>query len=377
MSHLEDVVLFDTRDAGHGYKIGVATLNSERSLNALSIDMVEHLEPQLKAWAEDDTIVCVWLQGAGEKAFCAGGDIVSMYNAAQAKPGEVVPEVVDFFTREYQLDYQLQTYPKPIVVWGDGFVMGGGLGLMIGASHRIVTERSRLAMPEISIGLYPDVGGTYFLSRLPEGMGLFLGLTAAQVNAKDACWLGMADFALNAEQKESALHALCAVHWTDSDEVNRGRVSDALAQLADYAHELPEPALQPHYETIKELMSGDSIHLVAEQFLNADTNNKMLSKGQQTLAAGCPLTAHIVWQQLAHGPNLSLAEAFQLELTLSVNCAVQGDFIEGVRALLIDKDRNPRWQHTGISEVTEKDLDAMFRSPWSQEEHPLRNLGNQ
>lgn len=376
MSHIEDVVLFDTRDAGHGYKIGVATLNSERSLNALSIEMVELLEPQLEAWANDDTIVCVWLQGAGEKAFCAGGDIVSMYHAAQAKPKEMVPEVVEFFTREYRLDHQIQTYPKPFVVWGDGFVMGGGLGLMIGASHRIVTERSRLAMPEISIGLYPDVGGTYFLSRLPEGMGLFLGLTAVQVNATDACWLGMADVALNAEQHESALHALCAIHWTDSAEVNRSRVSDALVELAGYAHELPAAVLKPQHDTIKKLMTGDNISTVAEQFLSYKTDDKMFLRGQQALAAGCPLTAHIVWQQLAHGPSLSLAEVFKLELTLSVNCAVKGDFIEGVRALLIDKDRNPQWQHASIEQVTDKDLDAMFSSPWPTGEHPLHALGS-
>src|SRR5690554_4655998 len=267
MTSMQDAVLFSTKDTADGHKIGIATLNSERSLNALSLAMIDALEPQLEAWANDDSIVCVWLEGAGEKAFCAGGDIVAMYKAAKDLPKEPVAEVVDFFTREYRLDYRIHTYPKPIVVWGDGFVMGGGLGLMIGASHRIVTERSRLAMPEISIGLYPDVGGTYFLSRLPEGMGLFLGLTAAQVNAPDACWLGMADFALNAEQKESGLHALCAVHWTDSAEVNRHRVSDALAQLADYAHELPEPVLKPQHETIKTLMTGDSLQTVVTQFL--------------------------------------------------------------------------------------------------------------
>ncbi len=376
MSNVEDVVLFDTRNAGNGYKIGVATLNSERSLNALSIDMVELLEPQLEAWANDDTIVCVWLQGAGEKAFCAGGDIVSMYQAAQAQPKEMVPEVVDFFTREYQLDYQIQTYPKPFVVWGDGFVMGGGLGLMIGASHRVVTERSRLAMPEITIGLYPDVGGTYFLSRLPEGMGLFLGLTAAQVNAADACWLGMADVALNAEQKESTLHSLTALPWTESAEVNRGLISAVLEKLASYAHELPAPVLKPQHAAIKKLMAGENVNTVAKQFLAFKTEDKVLLRGQQTLAAGCPLTAHIVWQQLAHGPSLSLAEAFQLELTLSVNSAVKGDFIEGVRALLIDKDRQPKWQHSAISDVTDKDLDAMFSSPWGAGEHPLRDLGN-
>src|SRR5690554_6159952 len=237
MTSMQDAVLFSTKDTADGHKIGIATLNSERSLNALSLAMIDALEPQLEAWANDDSIVCVWLEGAGEKAFCAGGDIVAMYKAAKDLPKEPVAEVVDFFTREYRLDYRIHTYPKPLVVWGDGFVMGGGMGLMNGASHRIVTERSRLAMPEISIGLYPDVGGTYFLSRLPEGMGLFLGLTAAQVNAADALWLGMADLALASDQKESTLHSLAAIPWTESVEVNQGLITAVLEKLASYAHE--------------------------------------------------------------------------------------------------------------------------------------------
>ncbi|MEC8925653.1 MAG: enoyl-CoA hydratase/isomerase family protein, partial [Pseudomonadota bacterium] len=145
---MQTPVILETINAGDKV-IGVATLNSEKSLNALSLAMAETLLPQLQAWADDPQVACVWLQGAGEKAFCAGGDIVAMYKAMQAQPGQLVEEVENFFTTEYQLDYAIQTYPKPIICWGDGIVMGGGMGLMNGASHRIVTERSLLAMPEV------------------------------------------------------------------------------------------------------------------------------------------------------------------------------------------------------------------------------------
>src|SRR5690554_6615229 len=235
MTSMQDAVLFSTKDTADGHKIGIATLNSERSLNALSLAMIDALEPQLEAWANDDSIVCVWLEGAGEKAFCAGGDIVAMYKAAKDLPKEPVAEVVDFFTREYRLDYRIHTYPKPLLVWADGFVMGGGMGLMNGASHRVVTERSRLAMPEISIGLYPDVGATYFLSKLPDNMGLFLGLTAAQVNAADALYIGLADFAIASDMRDNTLHALTNASWSDDNELNLGTLTDTLLQrkLAD------------------------------------------------------------------------------------------------------------------------------------------------
>lgn len=376
----DSAVLFSTIDTQNGQKIGVATLNSERSLNALSLDMIHELSPQLDAWEKDQDIVCVWLEGAGEKAFCAGGDIVQMYHATQeqsAKSNNDAPkpveEVVNFFTQEYELDYQIRTYSKPIVVWGHGFVMGGGMGLMNGASHRIVTERSRLAMPEISIGLYPDVGGTWFLSRLPEGMGLFLGLTAAQVNASDALWLGMADIAIPFDAKQGALDALKAADWQANGDA-KATADDALRSVAD-ATAMPEAQLEPIHDVIRSLMTGDDLASIATQFLRYETDDELMSRAQKTLKHGCPMTAHIVWQQLQHGERLSLEDVFRLELTLSVNSAMHGDFIEGVRALLIDKDKRPQWRHESIDMVGERDVDDMFTSPWSNDSHPLMDLG--
>lgn len=373
-----DVVSFSTRAAENGKLIGIAQLNSEKSLNALSLPMVELLEPQLKAWRDDPQIACVWLEGAGEKAFCAGGDIVAMYKAMAAKPGEVVPEVEAFFTREYQLDYLIQTFPKPFVVWGHGIVMGGGMGLMNGGSHRIVTERSRLAMPEVSIGLYPDVGATYFLNRMPGRLGLFMGMTGAPMNASDALFLGLADHFVPFAAKDELLTRMQRVDWGDTASLNKQKLTDALTQLERaHSEQLPPGVVKPQQDLLDEMLSGDDLVAVVDAVLAHDSDDKWLQKAQQTLQHGCPLTPHIVWQQYQHGKSLTLAECFQLELTLSVNCAVRGDFAEGIRALLIDRDNKPEWSHPSVAEVTAEDLDSMFIAPWAADEHPLKDLAKE
>ncbi|MGX5914374.1 enoyl-CoA hydratase/isomerase family protein [Aliidiomarina sp. Khilg15.8] len=373
-----DVVSFSTRTAENGKLIGIAQLNAEKSLNALSLPMVELLEPQLKAWRDDPQIACVWLEGAGEKAFCAGGDIVAMYKAMQAKPGEVVPEVESFFTREYQLDYLIQTFPKPFVVWGHGIVMGGGMGLMNGGSHRIVTEASRLAMPEVSIGLYPDVGATYFLNRMPGRLGLFMGMTGAAMNASDALFLDLADHFVPFEAKDELLDSMQSIEWGDTASLNKQKLTDVLTRLeTGYSAQLPRGVVKPQQETLDALMDGEDVTSVVGAILAFESDDKWLQKAQKTLQHGCPLTPHIVWQQYHHGKDLTLAECFQLELTLSVNCAVRGDFAEGIRALLIDRDNTPQWSHKSVAEVSAEDLDSMFISPWTADEHPLKDLAKE
>ena len=186
-------VLFEERAAG-SYRIGIATLNAPGTLNGLSLAMVDALAAKLDAWAGDSGLVLVVLRGAGDKAFCAGGDLHALY-AGMREAGVggraavdplSIPYAREFFAREYRLDYQIHAYPKPILCWGQGIVMGGGIGLMAGASHRVVTETSRLAMPEIGIGLFPDVGGSWMLARAPGASGRFLALTGASINAADA-----------------------------------------------------------------------------------------------------------------------------------------------------------------------------------------------
>ncbi|HAD48617.1 MAG TPA: enoyl-CoA hydratase, partial [Idiomarina sp.] len=256
---MQDVVLIEEINAGEKV-IGVATLNAEKSLNALSLAMAEKLLPQLKQWADDDRVACVWLQGAGEKAFCAGGDIVAMYKAMQAEPGKLVSEVENFFTQEYQLDYAIQTFPKPLICWADGIVMGGGMGLMNGASHRVVTDRSLLAMPEVTIGLYPDVGATYFLNRMPQGCGLFLGMTGATMNANDALFLNLADHYLGHSHKQALLENLQQLPWGDTGALNKQKVTDLLNQMAaDDATDMPAPQVEPMHAHIKSLTAANDV----------------------------------------------------------------------------------------------------------------------
>ena len=373
---MEPVVLFEELECEHGKRIGVATLNSEKSLNALSLPMIQLLQPQLAQWAEDEHIACVMLQGAGEKAFCAGGDIVAMYKAMQAKPGVLVDEVADFFSQEYRLDYAIHTFPKPIVLWGHGIVMGGGMGLMNGASHRVVTERSLLAMPEVTIGLYPDVGATHFLNQMPEGCGLFLGLTGAHMNATDALYLKLADHFVASTSKADVLTGLQGVKWGDTAALNHQKVTDVLNDISQRdSNQRPAGQVEAHQPLIKKLTSGNDIVDVVAKITNDNSDDKWLARARQTLAAGCPMTAHIVWNQLQHGADLSLADCFRLELTLSVQCAMRGDFAEGIRALLIDKDRQPKWQHAAVADVSADDVDGFFTSPWEASQHPLANLG--
>ncbi|MGQ4276060.1 enoyl-CoA hydratase/isomerase family protein [Pseudidiomarina sp. E22-M8] len=373
---MSTVVQFEERQTACGKRLGIARLNSEKSLNALSLEMIQQLQPQLDNWAGDPEIACVWLEGAGEKAFCAGGDIVAMYNAMRDQPGELVDEVADFFSQEYRLDYTIHSYPKPFVVWGDGIVMGGGMGLMNGASHRVVTERSLLAMPEITIGLYPDVGATHFLNQMPQGCGLFLGLTGAQMNASDALFLKLADHFVASESKTKVLDALAEVQWGETPSLNQQKVTDVLAHCGEADSKLrPAAQVEPHHQLIQELTSADEIAAVTDAITSLESDDKWLSRASKTLAGGCPMTAHIVWNQLHVGKDLQLADCFRLELTLSVKCATRGDFAEGIRALLIDKDKQPKWQHASVAEVAAEEVDGFFTSPWSQAEHPLADLG--
>jgi len=220
-----------------GQRIGVAQLNAEKSLNALTLPMIRLLDPQLQRWAADPGIACVVLHGAGEKAFCAGGDVRSLYKAITDHQGPPPnPDNLAFFSEEYRLDYRIHTYAKPLLVWGSGIVMGGGLGLMAGASHRVVTETSRVAMPEITIGLFPDVGGSYFLSRIADRVGLFLALTGVSINAHDLLHVKLADHFLRAADRDAVFERLAGCgDWSADAEHNHRLLTRLLDGLGEAA----------------------------------------------------------------------------------------------------------------------------------------------
>ncbi len=241
---MNDCVILREIPTACGRRFGHATLNAPQRLNALSLDMIDRLAPQLAAWAEDSEIVGVLLDGSGDKAFCAGGDVAALYRAIKAVPaGQAAPEIATFFEHEYRLDHLIHTYPKPLLCWGQGVVMGGGLGLMAGASHRVVTPSTRMAMPEITIGIYPDVGGSWFLRRMPGRAGLFLALTGAPINAADARFAGLADYLIDEGERARLPELISATHWHAPDEGDSAANHARLSALLD---PLSTPASQRH-----------------------------------------------------------------------------------------------------------------------------------
>jgi enoyl-CoA hydratase/carnithine racemase len=377
---MTQVVIFQEISCDNGYKIGVATLNSPRSLNALSGEMIDLLYPQLKEWQQQHDIGAVVLQGEGDKSFCAGGDIVNLYQAmtttAQEKNTEGYShKIEEYFAKEYQLDYLIHTFGKPFIVWGNGIVMGGGLGLVVGGSHRVVTENSRLAMPEISIGLYPDVGGSYFLNRMPDNCGLFLGLTGASINAADAKYCNLADYFVVNESKQAFIEQLIQLNWQKSIAENHENVSKLLSDFEQVSNKhLPESKLSQHGSLIKQVTNFDNLKDTVNSILTVECDDKWFIRAQKSLKHGSALSASITYQQIQLGKSLSLADCFRMELTLSVKSGQFGEFCEGIRALLIDKDNSPKWHFDSIDSVDKKVVEWFFVSKWTEEEHPLINI---
>ncbi|UTZ28779.1 enoyl-CoA hydratase/isomerase family protein [Vibrio campbellii] len=357
------------------HRIGIATLDNTASLNALTYDMLAELNDQLIEWQDDPDLVCVILNGAGEKAFCAGGDVRTMYHVMHEKSkGETAEFCSNYFSLEYECDYLIHTYQKPIIGWGEGIVMGGGMGLFMGTSHRVVTPKSRLAMPEINIGLYPDVGGTWFLSQIDPEVGLFLGLTGAMVNSSDAVTVGLAEWLLLEEQYPALLEELKQVAWGSADAKS---LVSALLQLMEEEVIDSKPTTQicPYLDQIKEACKGSDLNQIAQRIQAIEGGTQWLEIAQKSFASGSPITAHICFRQVKEYHRLSLADCFRLELTLSVRSALLGEFEEGVRSRLVDKDGNPKWMFNSVSEVDESVIDTLFTSLWSEEEHPLAQLG--
>jgi enoyl-CoA hydratase/carnithine racemase len=365
-------VIFEERPSLHGFRIGIASLDAEKSLNALTLPMIEALDGQLAAWAKDPAIACVVLRGNGPKAFCAGGDVVQLVQQCRAHPGEVPPLARRFFADEYRLDHRIHCYPKPLLCWAHGHVLGGGMGLMQGAGVRIVTPSSRLGMPEINIGLYPDVGGSWFLTRLSGKLGLFLGLTASAINARDALDLGLADRFLLDSQQDALLEGLVQLNWQEQPQRQLHSLLQALQHEA--RAELPEAQWLPRRERIDELLDQADLP-AAWHALSAlhDDSDPLLARAAKTLADGCPLTAHLVWQQIARARHLSLAQVFQMEYAMSLNCCRHPELPEGVRARLIDKDQAPRWHWPDVASVPEEVIEAHFEATW-EGAHPLADL---
>ncbi|MEM7241472.1 MAG: enoyl-CoA hydratase/isomerase family protein [Pseudomonadota bacterium] len=330
---MSDVLIRKTGAAGH------ITLNRPDALNALTHQMCLDMEGALDAWAHDPDVACVVIDAAGERAFCAGGDIVNMYTHGKAGDPEPARQ---FWRDEYRLNAKIATYPKPFVAFTHGFTMGGGVGVSAHGSHRVVTDSTQFAMPECAIGLIPDVGGTYLLSRLPGALGLYAGLTGARFGPADCVAFGLADFYLDE-----------AAFWTMRDQILETGDVDLLTSSDTH------PTLD--VAGINAVFDQNTVEEIADALKTA--SGPWVARAQKGFSHGSPLSQKLTIRLIEMAKAGDVVDALRNEYrAVSWSLDPDGEFIEGVRAALVDKDRNPQWRYPSLSDVP-ADLIARLDKP--------------
>ena len=343
------------------FTIGFIRLHKPSALHALDLAMLQSIEDKLLAWKIREDVACVVLHADAGRAFCAGGDVKALVMGLQCAESATIATA--YFSTEYFVDYLIHVYPKPILCWADGITMGGGIGIMNGASSRIVTEHSTLAMPEIAIGLFPDVGATFFLNRMPPGVGLFLGLTGARFSGFDAIAIGMADRFVRAEKKWSCFRGLEQSEWTADPWTNKEILR---RYLEPFAVSPASADITGRLDTIRDLMGKPSVDEIDRAFRNWDGADPWIERAIQGYLTGAPTSAKVIFRQLMTGKDLPLRDAFLREWDMSLNFCQRSDFCEGVRARLFDKGRNPKWNPSSLKAVKDADVEGYFSKQHGQ-----------
>jgi enoyl-CoA hydratase/carnithine racemase len=349
--------------------LGLITLNRPQALNALSLAMIRDITALLRHWAEAPQIEAVAVLGAGREgkapAFCAGGDIRFFHQAVQA--GD--PALGEFFTEEYRLNHLIHHYPKPYVALMDGIVMGGGMGITQGSKLRVLNERSKLAMPETAIGLFPDVGGGWFLGQCPGHAGEWLALTGQSIGVGEAIEWGLGDVFVRAE------------HWPAMiEDLRHGAQPSAehvVATVMERADVAPMPASHATLDRIDPHFGKADVAAILDSLASADDD--WARETHAALLKRSPTMMAVTLELVRRGRKLSLADDLRLERDLVHHCfhlrgAARSETVEGIRALAVDKDHHPRWQPASVAEIDPAEVAAFFASPWAPDEHPLRDL---
>lgn len=339
---IEPEVLFEVRA-----NAGLITLNRPQALNALTAGMVRDIHSQLIDWQDDDRVRHVVITAAGDKAFCAGGDIRQLYDWGLAKD----PAFIDFYRTEYLLNIFIKRYPKPYIAIMDGITMGGGVGISVHGSHRVATERLTFAMPETGIGLFPDVGGTYFLPRCPGKLGILLGLTGHRLKVADALFAGVATHFVSAEDCSALVDRLAIAD----------NVDDCLSQHAqDFAY----APLAEHKKDIDRHFGANNVEEIVSSL--HESGSEWARKTAGIMATKSPTSQKITLEQLTRGAMNDFEACMQIEFRI-VNRIFDGhDFFEGIRAVVIDKDQTPKWQPDCLAQVS-GDAVARYFAPLDKE----------
>jgi len=346
----------DTEDILFGRAGGVGTvlLNRPQALNAFTLGMYRQFDPMLLAWAGHPEIHAVLIEGAGERAFCAGGDVRAVYEAGKGISGDSNFTSV-FFAEEYRIIRRIHRYSKPYIAIIDGITMGGGAGVSVNGAFRVATERTMFAMPETGIGLFPDVGATRFLNLCPGHVGRYLGLTGARLGAADALYCGFATHFVPRERAPDVKAALTSIVWQPGGELTQ--VTTCLKQFA--ADPGPSP-LAARRAVIDRCFAGDTMEAIIDALERETIDPDWAAETRAILLTKSPTSLRITLRQLIVGQKFDLEEALRLEYRLTQHVMAAHDFYEGVRAALVDKDQKPRWQPGSLAEVDAAATQAYF-----------------
>ena len=345
-------------------------LDRPKALNSLSLDMIRAITQSLLAWRDDANVCAVLIRSTSERALCAGGDIRFFYEAGTKTPQGGSALLEDFFTEEYSLNHLIYRYPKPYIALMDGIVMGGGMGVAEGGEAnrmRIVTERTKMAMPEVNIGLFPDVGGGYFLSRAPGQIGAYLGVTGETITSADALYAGLADVFVPSDRIPT-LHTLLA----------SSRQADVRAAIREFAAPYQGMADTEHgtlatkRTAIDRHFAFDDVRQIVTSL--ASDSDPFAQRTLEVIRKRSPLMMCVTLAQLRRSASLTMAECLRLERTMVRRCLEHGEVLEGVRALVIDKDNAPQWNPPTLEEVRPEVVARFFESAWPSHAHPLREL---
>ncbi len=344
------------------------TLNRPKALNSLSLAMIRAITGQLLAWREDQAVQAVLIHASSEKAFCAGGDIRFFYEAGTRTPQDDSALLEDFFTEEYALNHLIHYYPKPYIALLNGIVMGGGMGVAQAGPDcrlRIVSDSTKMAMPEVNIGLFPDVGGSYFLAQTPGEIGLYLGLTGAVIKAADAIHAGLADLYLPSDQTAALFAGL--------SKTTGANAVDFIHQFcAPFMAQLPASQLASQRSLIDQIFAQNQLSAIMASL--AASPDEFAQATYKLMLSRSPLMMAVTQEQLRRGKNLSVAACLRMERDMVRHCFKHGEVLEGVRALVIDKDNQPKWAISSVAEVRDDDVAAFFAPVWPDYAHPLRDL---
>ncbi|MED2944392.1 enoyl-CoA hydratase/isomerase family protein [Bacillus swezeyi] len=345
---MSDEVLFSVNQNG----TAAIVLNRPKALNSLTYEMVCQVDEKLKEWKTADNISVVVIKGAGSKGLCAGGDIKTLYEAPSST--SALQDAERFFEKEYEVDMAVYQFPKPIIACLDGIVMGGGVGLTYGASHRIVTERTKWSMPEMNIGFFPDVGAAYFLNKAPGHLGRYLGLTASVIHAADVLYMNGADIYMESDDLARLIQKVEHTNW------NHVKVEEKLDQMIEECRTEPsqESKLAPYQKAIDHHFRFDTLEEILQSLesegsdFSVDVKKRLLSKS--------PFSLKITLKQLAGGKQKTMEECFATDLMLAKNFLKHHDFFEGVRSVLIDRDQSPNYEYQHVSDVTDEVVNQFF-----------------